>query len=166
MWTVHPPRSLRSLISRSLRGLFYPRPPRCRQGSRAWVGFASFARPSTSSLAASCPSAPKGRPILNTYKRWSSFFAFIDKMIIRDILQEKSAVREHPRTADILTFAKTVFRYQIIYVSTFVRLQLQPWKVLNINSEAENFLCHLPTFTTALPFLFLYFIHSQSIYNS
>ena len=89
--------------------------------------------------------------------------AFISMGAIR---QKKNAAREHPRTANVLTFTQSVFRYQIINVSTFVSLQLQPWKVLNINSEAENFLCHLPTFTTALPFLFLYFIHSQSIYNS
>ena len=76
------------------------------------------------------------------------------------IHQKKSAAREHTRTADILTFTQSVFRYQIIDVSTFVRLQLQPWKMLNINSEAENFLCHLPTFTTTLPFLLLFIIHN------
>ena len=84
---------------------------------------------------------------------------------MRAFLPKKSAARELPQTADDLTFAQSVFSYQVVDVSTFVSLQLQPWQMLHIYPKAEYLLCDLPTFTTAFAFLLLFCFHNQSIFN-
>lgn len=78
--------------------------------------------------------------------------------------KKKFAVREHPQTATFLTFAKSVFCNQLINVSSLIRLQLQPWEVLNIESKTKYLLCDIAVHTSTLSFLFLFFFHSQSIF--
>ena len=87
-------------------------------------------------------------------------------MIYQASHQKKFAVREHPQTATFLTFPKSVSCNQLINVSSLVWLQVQPWKMLNIESKTEYLLCDITIHTSTLSFLLLFFFHNQSdIFN-